>query len=409
MILFGMLFTLIIWIFSALSLLLAVIFYITFLWHHIRDGSLSRYCRRKIDTRLHRIVMVKVNKALQKDTATKSKHDGKGLRAATPQNDVKRQPTLPVLSNIEPQATNISRQDTQTNRTAVNALAVDNETPSLPATMLREPTVPNVFSNTSRPLPPSRSTTQSSYQSNRSFKDDTPLISSAAPLGQGRTNTRNPSSRIQADRLPFTSQGPASIHNGAVHIDQNHRPPGGNFGPNGRGRPVDPSSRRTPELYPPRSRPFPSGRYDQQAEENVPRLPEVARNPSQEYEMQYRPPTAERNGQPSRNGQYAAFRPNNEMSGLSTQPQPFQGPPTRNVTQPHRKPPVMYPNMNAPPQRSGTAPIPAKTYNSDFDYGHIAPRQQPNPGHIPYRPATAGPQSYGQRRPVAPRYDDNFQ
>src|ERR1700712_3007296 len=66
-ILSGMTFTLVIWIFGALSLILAMIFYVLFLWHYIpnADGGLSGYCERKINQRLSKIVSVKVNKAIE--------------------------------------------------------------------------------------------------------------------------------------------------------------------------------------------------------------------------------------------------------------------------------------------------------------------------------------------------------
>src|SRR5437762_3483655 len=63
-ILFAMLFTVVIWVFAMLSLAISVVLYLLFLWHHIpsSDGSLTAYCRRKINTRLARIVTVKVDK-----------------------------------------------------------------------------------------------------------------------------------------------------------------------------------------------------------------------------------------------------------------------------------------------------------------------------------------------------------
>ncbi|MBN6743396.1 hypothetical protein JKG47_23645, partial [Acidithiobacillus sp. MC6.1] len=47
-ILSGMVFTLVIWIFAALSLIIALILYLLFLWHYIpnADGGLSGYCER---------------------------------------------------------------------------------------------------------------------------------------------------------------------------------------------------------------------------------------------------------------------------------------------------------------------------------------------------------------------------
>ncbi|KHN99161.1 pheromone-regulated membrane protein [Metarhizium album ARSEF 1941] len=70
-ILSGMCFTLVVWFFSALFLLLAVLFYVLFLFHWIprADGGLSGYCERKVNKKLLRIVTTKVNKALAKGQA----------------------------------------------------------------------------------------------------------------------------------------------------------------------------------------------------------------------------------------------------------------------------------------------------------------------------------------------------
>lgn len=81
LILSGMVFTLVIWIFGALSLILAVLFYLLFLWHYIpdADGGLSGYCERKINTRLAQIVSVKVNKAIEEEERKRHKADARAL------------------------------------------------------------------------------------------------------------------------------------------------------------------------------------------------------------------------------------------------------------------------------------------------------------------------------------------
>jgi Fungal potassium channel len=100
-VLFGMLFTLVIWVIAALSLILSVILYLIFLWHHIptMDGSLKRYCRRKINTRLERIVRKKTATALAKGglqlqgrAPTMPLADGEELKP------VKVAPTLPSVA-----------------------------------------------------------------------------------------------------------------------------------------------------------------------------------------------------------------------------------------------------------------------------------------------------------------------
>ncbi|TQS35777.1 hypothetical protein Golomagni_03792 [Golovinomyces magnicellulatus] len=81
LILSGMVFTLIIWGFGALSLFLAMVAYMLFLWHYIpdSDGSLSRYCERKINTRLAKIVSAKVNKAIEEEERRRLKEDAIAL------------------------------------------------------------------------------------------------------------------------------------------------------------------------------------------------------------------------------------------------------------------------------------------------------------------------------------------
>jgi hypothetical protein len=65
---FTMLFSLVIWVIAALGLIIAGILYLFFLWHYIpkADGSLTNYCRRKVETRLERIVGKKIKKAIEK-------------------------------------------------------------------------------------------------------------------------------------------------------------------------------------------------------------------------------------------------------------------------------------------------------------------------------------------------------
>ncbi|KOS23123.1 putative vacuolar membrane protein [Escovopsis weberi] len=70
-ILSGMLFTLVVWVFSVLYLLMAVCFYVFFLFHWIpkSDGGLTGYCERKVNKALLRIVTKHVNRALAKGHA----------------------------------------------------------------------------------------------------------------------------------------------------------------------------------------------------------------------------------------------------------------------------------------------------------------------------------------------------
>ena len=130
-VLFSMLFTLVIWVLSVIKLLIAIALYLIFLFHHIpsRDGTLTAYCRRKINTRVMRIVKVKVNKALAKGMALQD-------RAPTqPNMGANVRPTLPTVGKGEdkgPIVTTISRSTTQTTLPSRPGGAVADRNPTLP-------------------------------------------------------------------------------------------------------------------------------------------------------------------------------------------------------------------------------------------------------------------------------------
>jgi hypothetical protein len=103
LVLFGMLFTVIIWVFATLSLLLSVALYSLFLFHYIpsEDGTLKRYCRRRINTRLECIAKRKVNETLATGLAlqerTPSQADDLIRGAPKP---LQKAPTLPLLERV---------------------------------------------------------------------------------------------------------------------------------------------------------------------------------------------------------------------------------------------------------------------------------------------------------------------
>ncbi len=398
-ILFGMLFTLIIWVFSALSLVLAVLFYVLYLWHHIRDGSLSRYCRRKIDTRLHKIVMKRVNKALAKDSKTRAKQGTKGPKAGDYQADLKLQPTLPVLDTAgAQQSTKISRQATETDTSSLGSR-------TLTDFVGPEPTVPNVFLDPRRPEPPSRSATQSSYRSNGSYESNAPLLSSAGEMGyngNGPPGPRGAPSGMDSEVRTFHSARPPPSRSttGSTQRSFNSNPP--IFGPPNRQN-SDMSARipsQSQALKPlPREMSFGTvGRR--------PPGPVGFDPPAQEFEMH--PPVNRTNGPPS-NGGYLAFNPyrQNPQSAVpvSEYPMPSSVAPLRHFTPPPRQPTDYFGSVDRP-ERSGTAPLPqVNTLNTSPDDPYAGNWQQSTRPVGPSRPATAIPGAgYGQRRPVPPRY-----
>ena len=164
-VLFGMLFTLIIWVLSVLKLISACILYLIFLFHHIpaEDGTLKAYCRRKISNRLTRLVRRKVNKALSKGVKLQNRAPTQPSLASA---DSK--PTLPFVDmDKAPVVATISRSTTETTLppyTRSNSTATD-----------RHPTLPSV--DFDKP-PMTRTTTQSS-----GISDSASLTGNAAPMG----------------------------------------------------------------------------------------------------------------------------------------------------------------------------------------------------------------------------------
>ncbi|CAG8009615.1 unnamed protein product [Penicillium salamii] len=132
-VLFGMLFTLIIWVLSVLKLISAIVLYLIFLFHHIpaEDGTLSRYCRRKVGQRLKRIVHRKNNKALAKGLKLQNRVPTQPSLAAF---DTK--PTLPAFAGDKgPAVATISRSTTQTTLppySRSNSTAPSSHNPTLP-------------------------------------------------------------------------------------------------------------------------------------------------------------------------------------------------------------------------------------------------------------------------------------
>lgn len=200
-ILFGMLFTLVVWVITVINLIIAIILYVVFLWHHVpsRDGGLKGYCRRKINERTEKIIKVRIDKALKKENAVRArqeKMDGK---------EVGRQPTLPSLGDSSteklPEMPILSRTTTQGTLPAYmvgrpdTPGSVNNSMPDLK----REPTLPD-FDFQSRPGGPSRTVTQGSVRSTDSFGSNAPLLNSAGEMGYGDPG-RTPS--------PFRAQSPS--------------------------------------------------------------------------------------------------------------------------------------------------------------------------------------------------------
>ncbi|KAL8963067.1 MAG: hypothetical protein Q9193_000622 [Seirophora villosa] len=378
-ILFGMLFTLIIWVFSVVSLLLACIFYITFLWHHIpkKDGSLTHYCRRKIDTRLSKIVSIRVNKALAKEEELRARQAaGVSKRDRAPQ--AERQPTLPTVED-DGQSTvdsTLTRRATQDSFSHIKP-----QYESGPAAIVCQPNLPDFSPFNNRPDGPSRSTTQSSARSSDSYGSDAPLMRAEGPIGYGpsRNYSKPPPLRTASERsmpcgFPLMSRGSTASSQNTYRTAYSSRPAAGRMTPNGAqlsrqnsdnntfAAPFPPQTSQTPGPSTGSERPFRVHELRTQSPADVPLVPIKS--------------------------QYIAYNPN----ALPPLERPATAtPPARNLTAPQHVP-YDYFTQGPLPQRSGTAPLPHTSSGT-------APRQHeethdkalpPRPS-VPARPATTGP------------------
>ncbi|KAM0278985.1 hypothetical protein ACHAQH_004852 [Verticillium albo-atrum] len=170
LILSGMLFTLVVWIFSALFLLAAVLFYVFFLWHWIprADGGLSGYCERKVNKSLMKIVYEKVDKALAKEEQKQLKGRANGMEKPI----LGRQATLPTLPNLGepdklPDMPQLDRKDT------LATLPPYTSRPGTPGS------IELGQMDRKRPMPPRTATMSSSA----SYNSNAPLMGNSADMG----------------------------------------------------------------------------------------------------------------------------------------------------------------------------------------------------------------------------------
>lgn len=185
----GMVFTLVVWIFAALSLLLAMLFYLLFLWHYIPngDGGLSGYCERKINGRLQKIVSVKINKAIEEEERKRTKANNKALKNGE-KPVLGRQATLPTLFDTKddklPSMPMLNRNDTTT------TLPMYSSRPGTPSS--QQPKLPDFeLSNMDQKRPvPSRLNTATSAGS---YGASSGLVANAADMGYSRSGSPAPS------------------------------------------------------------------------------------------------------------------------------------------------------------------------------------------------------------------------
>lgn len=176
LILSGMMFTLIIWVFSFLSLLAAALCFVLFLWSYIPkdDGGLTGYCERKANKRLMTIVSKKINKAMAEEERKRRKAELKAAKKTGEYRPMSVKATLPDVGGDDklPTMPMLNRNDT-----------VD----TLPLYTSRVGT-PGEFElgalDQKRPLPSRSGTMASANTGLSSYSSRQPLISAAAEAGQ---------------------------------------------------------------------------------------------------------------------------------------------------------------------------------------------------------------------------------
>ncbi|CCU74176.1 hypothetical protein BGHDH14_bgh02728 [Blumeria hordei DH14] len=191
-ILCGMVFTFVIWALGALSLLIALLLYVLFLWHYIphTDGGLSGYCERKINTQLSQIVSVKVNKAIEEEERNRLKVDPKALARGNPTQGL--QATLPVILNEK-----LSGPAVVTRNASVTSLSQYSSQSMASG---------NAFPSVYRPRFQERPSSPASFSSVSSYEQNAPILDYASQMGINRV----------ASPAPFVSSVPNNFSNGYV-------------------------------------------------------------------------------------------------------------------------------------------------------------------------------------------------
>ena len=214
----GMCFTLIVWVFSFISLLLSAVFFVCFLWCYIprADGGLTGFCERKVNKRLKQIVSAKINAAMAEEEEKRKKAQMKAAKKKGEDRPMTMKATLPnVGASIEsrteklPEMPSLSRQDTMA---------------TLPAYTSR-PSTPGGYELNSiekRPAPPSRAGT---FATQFSGASSTSLIGAAAEPARQRANDVPTVPKIDMNNIPPTRTATALSKNGYGSAPQSNFEP----------------------------------------------------------------------------------------------------------------------------------------------------------------------------------------
>ncbi|KAK4637734.1 Low affinity K(+) transporter 1 [Fulvia fulva] len=243
---FTMLFTFVIYVFSAICLILSAILYIFFLWHYIphRDGRLSVYCKRKIDRRLAKIVEYKVKAAIEEEERKTQKAERKAELKRQKTGEMpppvapylKKQPTLPNLGDspeLEKKGDTmpefpLARQNTSNTMATLPPYSTTDN-----SDMSRQPTFPQIDdTNYRRPIPTRNPTAASQWSEAPSYRSETSLLANAGYAGDSEDVPLPPSAVTRQDSYasvnapvhrPMGSQSSmGSVRSGQVR----HFPPG---------------------------------------------------------------------------------------------------------------------------------------------------------------------------------------
>jgi hypothetical protein len=183
---FSMLFSLLIWVIAALGLLISGLLYVVFLWHYIpkADGTLTQYCRRKVETRLERIVGKTVKKAIEKADQKRREEERRAMKKGKLDPSQTR-PTLPKLGQDDDTVAGFSlqRSDTMTSNATLPPYSLN--APARTNTMSTNRTAGNPTLPTleERPSMPTRSNTQYTNYTNTSYRSNAPLLDQAGGMG----------------------------------------------------------------------------------------------------------------------------------------------------------------------------------------------------------------------------------
>ncbi|KAF2434237.1 hypothetical protein EJ08DRAFT_496696 [Tothia fuscella] len=195
-----MLFSLVIWVLFMIFLILAFFLYLFFLWHHIQDNTLTGFCRKKVETRLARIVKAKTDKIWAKQAAQYEKEANKAAASSlsldstlTHKPQYKRQPTLPTIGGSPPSKSLASTFTRSDSIATLPAYTSQPTTPydGAPPVFGRQATLPNMGNG----LPPPLSRQGTGY-STASYDSDAPLLSQAGSMGYSDPSRPGPSRSV---------------------------------------------------------------------------------------------------------------------------------------------------------------------------------------------------------------------